>query len=116
MYLDSKDIVNIFGFSRTMLAKYESDGRFPKHNKMVRIEEGTADKKVWLESDVENYVNKILELNKRGLENQEIAEQMNTTKKVVRAAIRTKFKDEKLVRVSTSFDFFLNISSKLGVN
>jgi len=113
MYADAKQLVKIFSASLSTILDKEREGKFPQHHKMVRIEQGTTDKKVWRMSTINNFIESIIYLYNSNLTVKEIAEKGGTTPYFVNSALDTRN------RSSSDMDIFhlvLQISARLTNN
>ena len=113
MYADAKQLVKMFNASLSTILDKEREGKFPRHHKMVRIEQGTTDKKVWRMSTINNFIESIIYLYNSNLTVKEIAEKGGTTPYFVNSALDTRARSGNEV---DSFNLVLQISARLNNN
>ena len=87
MEIDSTGLMRMFNTSRCNLLRYEREGKFPRHHRMKLISAGTVEKKLWLLSVVDEFVDSILKLHEQGLSFRQISIRVDTTEFFVKRAV-----------------------------
>ncbi len=113
MYVDAKQLIKIFNTSLSTILDKEREGKFPKHHKMVRIEQGTTDKKIWRLTAINNFIESIIYLYNSNFTAKEIASKGNTTVYLVNRALNTRSRSD---NGFDSFHLVLQTSAQLGAN
>jgi len=112
MEIDSNGLMELFNTSRCNLLRYEREGKFPKHHRMIR--NGTKLRKIWLVEAVDDFVSMILQLHESGLTSAEIAKEVHTTQYFANRALKINRREH--IKQSDIFKQILKTSAKLGVN
>ena len=113
MYSDAKQLIQIFNTSLSTLLAKENIGKFPKHYKMIPIEEGNVSKKIWLTAVIDNFISSIVYLNDLGYSASKIAEKEETTVYFVNRALDAKSTNHDK---TSSFHLVLKTSAQLNRN
>jgi hypothetical protein len=111
MYSDAKQLIKVFNTSLSTLLEKEKQGKFPKFYKMVKIDQGTTDKKIWLTAVIDNFIDSIVYLNDKGYSHGKIAEKEETTVYFVKRALESAGRN---YDKTSSFHLVLQTSSQLN--
>ena len=114
MEIDAGGLMKMFKTSRCNLLRYERGGKFPKHHRRELIAAGTVERKLWLKSAVNEFVDLILALHEKGLSDRQISEKVNTTVYFVNRALSINNNDR--FKKKDIFNLVLQTSAQLTNN